>query len=145
MGIMSSQLDPTSALERGIQLTITTHIFGLPSGQRTVPVSVTVPSAGLSVRDLIARKIEQEFSECADRQRPDLGGEAFSSEALLGDAPLALCSDAREEVERAQQAFAARAFMIVVDNQRVCDPDEVLTVSPRTHVEFIKILPMVGG
>ena len=128
-----------------MRLTVTTHIFGLPSGQRTVPVSVAVPLAGLSVRDLIARKIEQEWTECAGRRRPGLSGEAFSSEELLGGAPLALCSDAREEVERAQQAFAARAFMVVVDNQRVCDPDEVLVVSPDTRVEFIKILPMVGG
>ena len=128
-----------------MRLTVTTHIFGLPSGQRTVPVSVTVPAAGFSVRDLIARKIEQEWSESAARQRPGLSGEAFSSEALLGAAPLALRGEAREEVERAQQAFAAREFMIVVDNRRVCDPDEVLVVKPDTRVEFIKILPMVGG
>ena len=128
-----------------MRLTVTTHIFGLPSGQRTVPVSVVVPSAGVSVRDLIARKIEQEWTECADRQRPGLSGEAFASEELLGDAPLALCSDVREEVERAQQAFAARAFMVVVDNRRLCDPDEVVAANPDTRVEFIKILPMVGG
>jgi hypothetical protein len=128
-----------------MKLTVTTHIFGLPTGQRTVPVSVTVPSAGLSVRELIARKIEQEWSESAERQRPGLSGEAFSSEELLGAAPLALCSDAREEVERAQRAFAAREFMVVIDNQRVCDPDEVLSLNPDTRVEFIKILPMVGG
>ena len=128
-----------------MRLTVTTHIFGLPSGQRTVPVSIAVPAAGLSVRDLITRKIEQEWTECAERRRPGLSGEAFSSEELLGGAPLALCSDAREEVERAQQAFTARAFMVVVDNQRVCDPDEILVVNPYTRVEFIKILPMVGG
>ena len=128
-----------------MQLTVTTHIFGLPTGQRTVPVSVAVPSAGLSVRELIARKIEQEWSECADRRRPGLSGEAFSSEELLGAAPLALCSDAREEVERAQRAFSAREFMVVIDNQRACDPDEVLSLNPDTRVEFIKILPMVGG
>lgn len=128
-----------------MRLTVTTHIFGLPSGQRTVPVLVAVPSASLSVRDLIARKIEQEWTEYAERRRPGLSGEAFSPEELLGDAPPVLCSDAREEVERAQQAFAARAFMVVVDNQRVCDPDEVLVLKPRTRVEFIKILPMVGG
>lgn len=128
-----------------MRLTVTTHIFGLPGGQRTVPVSVTVPSADLSVRELIARKIEQEWSECADRQRPGLSGEAFSCEALLGAAPPAPHSDAREEIERAQQAFAAREFMVVVDDQRVRDPDEVLVVGPDTRVEFIKILPMVGG
>ena len=128
-----------------MRLTVTTHIFGLPSGQRTVPVSVAVPPAGLSVRDLIARKIEQEWTEYAERRRPGFSGEAFSPEELLGDAPLALCSDAREEVERAQQAFMAREFMVVVDNQRVCDPDDALALNPHTRVEFIKILPMVGG
>ncbi len=128
----------------GIRLTVTTHIFGLSTGQRTVPVSVVVPAAGFSVWELIARKIEQELSECADRQRPSLSGEAFSPEELLGVAPLALHS-LREEIERAQRAFAAREFMVVIDNQRVCDPDEVLVVKPDTCVEFIKILPMVGG
>ena len=128
-----------------MRLTVTTHIFGLPTGQRTVPVSVAVPPAGLSVRDLIARKIEQEWTEYAERRRPGLSGEAFSSEELLGAAPLAFCSDAREEVERAQQAFAAREFMVVIDNQRVCDPDAVLVVNPDSRIEFIKILPMVGG
>ena len=128
-----------------MRLTVTTHIFGLPTGQRTVPVSITVPSAGLSVRDLIARKIEQEWSECADRQRPGLSGEAFSFEELLGVAPLVWRDDACEEIVRAQQAFAAREFMIVVDNQRVCNPDDILAVKPGTRVEFIKILPMVGG
>lgn len=128
-----------------MRLTVTTYIFGLPTGQRTVSVSVTVPSAGIRVQELIARKIEQELSECANRQRPGLSGEAFSCEELLGAMPLTLHRDACEEIERAQRAFAAREFMVVIDNQRVCDPNEVLVVNPGTRVEFIKILPMVGG
>lgn len=128
-----------------MRLTVVTHIFGLPAGQRSVPVSVAVPPGGLSVRDLISRKIEQEFAECVDRKRAGLSGEAFSSEELLGSAPLAPHGDAGREVERAQRAFAARGFMVVIDDQRVGDPDEVLAVKPGTRVEFIKILPMVGG
>ena len=128
-----------------MRLTVMTHIFGLPSGQRTVPVSVTVPWEGLSLRELISRKIEQEFSECVERKRASLSGEAFSSEELLGLAPLVMHVDAGSEVERAQQAFAAREFMVVVDDQRVEDLDDVLVLNPGTRVEFIKILPMVGG
>ena len=52
---------------------------------------------------------------------------------------------ALDEVARAQQAFSARAYMIVVDNQRVWEPDTLLTLRPETQVEFIKILPLVGG
>ena len=128
-----------------MRLTVVTHIFGLPGGQRTVPVSVTVPAAGLSVRDLISRKIGQEFSECVERKRPGLTGEAFSPEELLGVAPLAVHDEADREVERAQQAFAAREFMVVIDDRRVGDPDAMLVTCPETRVEFIKILPMVGG
>ena len=128
-----------------MRLTVVTHIFGLPAGQISVPVCVTVPPAGLSVRDLISRKIEQEFAECANQKRPGLCGEAFSAEALLGAAPLAVRGDAGREAERARQAFAAREFMVVVDDQRVNDPDQVLMLNPGSRVEFIKILPMVGG
>ena len=128
-----------------MRLTVLTHIFGLPTGQRTVPVSVAVPPGGLSVRDLISRKIEQEFLECVDGKRPGLSGEAFSTEALLGAAPLAVHGDAGREVGRAQQAFAAREFMVVIDDRRVGDPDEVLVLNPKSRIEFIKILPMVGG
>jgi hypothetical protein len=35
--------------------------------------------------------------------------------------------------------------MIVVDNRRVVDPQEMFTLHPDTQVEFIKILPLVGG
>ena len=128
-----------------MRLTVVTHIFGLPAGQLTVPVSVTVPPGGLSVRELIARKIEQEFAACAGGGRPRLCGEAFSAEELLGAAPLAVHGDPGREVERAQQAFAARRFMVVVDDRRVGDPDQVLAVNPQSRVEFIRILPMVGG
>jgi hypothetical protein len=50
-----------------------------------------------------------------------------------------------DEIARAQQAFTARAYMIVADNQRVWAPDTLLTLRPETQVEFIKILPLVGG
>ena len=126
-------------------LTVVTHIFGLPAGQRTVPVTVAVPPGGVSVRDLICRKVEQEFSECVDRKRSGLSGEAFTSEELLGVGPLDVHGDAGREVERAQRAFEAREFMIVIDDQRVGDADEIWVVNPKTRVEFIKILPMVGG
>lgn len=35
--------------------------------------------------------------------------------------------------------------MIVISDQRILDPEAVLTLRPDTQVEFIKILPLVGG
>jgi hypothetical protein len=35
--------------------------------------------------------------------------------------------------------------MIVINDQRILDPEAVITLLPDTRVEFIKILPLVGG
>jgi hypothetical protein len=131
-----------------MQLTVTTIIFGLPTGQRTSHVCLTLPVATLAVQDLIARKVRQEVEEILTHWRSDVSGEYLTPEELLGVATQA-CRGApgtvEDEIARAQQAFTARAYMIVVDNQRVWEPDTLLTLRPETQVEFIKILPLVGG
>src|SRR5713101_4506667 len=131
-----------------MQLTVTTIIFGLPTGQRTSHVCLTLPVTTLLARDLIAHKVRQEVEECLAHQRLGLSGEYLSPEELLratGPTANVMPGAVADEISRAQQAFAARAYMIVVDNRRVWRSDEVLTLHAQTQVEFIKILPLVGG
>ena len=131
-----------------MQLTVTTIIFGLPTGQRTSHVWLTLPVATLTVQELIAHKVRQEVEEVCTHQRSAVSGEYLTPEELLGITSAACRrapGTAEDEIARAQQAFIARAFMIVVDNQRVWEPDTLLTLRPETQVEFIKILPLVGG
>jgi hypothetical protein len=131
-----------------MQLTVTTIIFGLPTGQRTSHVCLTLPVTTLTVQELIAYKVRQEVEEFFTHQRPDVSGEYLTPEELLGGATSAssrVTGTALDEIARAQQAFIARTYMIVVDNQRVWEPDTLLTLRPQTQVEFIKILPLVGG
>lgn len=130
-----------------MKLTITTILFGLPGGQQLWPIDVVLPAEPLRVGDLIARKVTQEVSEVVAQQRPGLSGEYLSPETLILTprredwVPGAL----EDEIARAQQAFTDRAYMIVVDNQRVWDADVMVTLKPQSQVEFIKILPIVGG
>jgi hypothetical protein len=131
-----------------MQLTVTTIIFGLPTGQRISHVRLTLPVATLTVQELIAHKVRQEVEEFFTHQRSDVSGEYLTPEELLGvttSASRGVTVTALDEIARAQQAFTARAYMIVVDNQRVWEPDTLLTLRPETQVEFIKILPLVGG
>ena len=123
-------------------------IFGLPTGQRTSHVCLTLPVATLTVQDLIAHKVRQEVEEFLTYQRPDVSGEYLTPEELLRvttSSSRGVTGTALDEIARAQQAFTARAYMIVVDNQRAWEPDTLLTLHPETQVEFIKILPLVGG
>ena len=129
-----------------MHVTVTTIIFGLPEGQRLLQTQLTVP-ATLTVRELISRKVEQEVAEYLARARPGISGEYLSPAALIkAQTPDALAPGAiAVEIARAQQAFAARDYMIVIDNHRIVDSDAVVTLSPTTRIEFIKILPLVGG
>jgi hypothetical protein len=128
-----------------MQLTVTTIVFGLPTGQRLSHVRLALPAVRVAVRELIAHKVRQEVEECLNHQRSELSGEHLSPEELLGAVPIAMPGTVGDEIIRAQQAFAARAYMIVVDNRRVWGLEDVLTLGPTTQVEFIKILPLVGG
>jgi hypothetical protein len=129
-----------------MQLCVTTIIFGLPEGQRVLQLHLTLPATPMTVQEIIAYKVQQEVAECLAQQRPGLNGEYFTPEALLtADRDAAQPGALAVEIARAQQAFAARAYMIVVDNQRVLDPHAVLTLQPHSQVEFMKILPLVGG
>jgi hypothetical protein len=69
-----------------------------------------------------------------------LSGEHLSSEELLGAATVTPGAVA-EESTRAQQVFAARAYMIVADNRCIWSADEGLTLHPEMQGKFIKILP----
>ncbi len=130
-----------------MQITISTIIFGLPSGQRTDRLCLTLLMDVLPLRDLIAQKIRQEVAECKAKQRLGLSGEHCLPETLIhARSQEALAPGAVEaEIARAQQAFAARDYMIVIDNQRIDDPDAIVVLSPDARIEFIKILPIVGG
>ncbi|MCZ6872974.1 MAG: hypothetical protein O7G88_05520 [bacterium] len=130
-----------------MQITITTIIFGLPSGQRTDRLCLTLPMDALPLRDLIAQKIRQEVAECQAKQRPGLSGEHCLPAVLIrARSREALAPSAVEaEIAHAQQAFAARDYMIVIDNQRIDDADAIVALSPDARIEFIKILPIVGG
>src|SRR5215217_5944363 len=97
-----------------MQLTVTTIIFGLPTGQRTSHVRLTLPVVTLTVQDLIAYKVRQEVEEFFTHQRPDLSGEYLTPEELLRVTTSAsgrVVGTAADEIGRAQQAFSARAYI----------------------------------
>ena len=130
-----------------MHVTVTTIIFGLPQGQRTLPLHLTLPTATLSVSDLITCKVRQEVAECQAQTRPGLSGEYLTPAALITAENLDALppGPVDDEVARALQAFAVRDFMIVVDNRRLTDPKSMITLCFQSCIEFIKILPLVGG
>ena len=128
-------------------VTITTILFGLPQGQRLLHVDLALSASTLTVRELIAQKVAQEVAEVVAQQRPGLSGEYLNPEELIRATSLDALAPGTlaEEIERAQQAFSERAYMVVIDEQPIWDSDAVVTLVPQSRIEFIKILPLVGG
>jgi hypothetical protein len=53
--------------------------------------------------------------------------------------------DPEAQLAFALQAFQANGIIVIVDDQQVDSLDEVIAVTPKTHVRFLKLVPLVGG
>ncbi|MFQ5683453.1 MAG: hypothetical protein ACE5HC_09305 [Candidatus Binatia bacterium] len=104
-----------------MQVTVTTVIFGLPDGKHVQQKTLMLPAATLTVGELLVKKAHQEVAEHTTQNPAD-------------DAPATM-----------QGARATRDTMVVIDGRRIVDPDTVVTLNPDSRIEFIKILPLVGG
>jgi hypothetical protein len=49
------------------------------------------------------------------------------------------------QAERSIQAFQRNAFFVLVDDVQVEDLETVVTVSTNSQVQFIKLVPLIGG
>ncbi|MDP6559437.1 MAG: hypothetical protein QF619_04855 [Candidatus Binatia bacterium] len=85
--------------------------------------------------------------ECKTQKRPRLSGEYLSYEALIrAEASDSLTpGPVDKECEWALNAFIAGEYMIVINDQRIHDLETRITLDPDSRIEFIKILPLVGG
>jgi len=53
--------------------------------------------------------------------------------------------DWEAQFARAIDAFGRNGFFIIVDDRQAETLDEPIVISPRTHVSFVKLTPLVGG
>ncbi len=101
-----------------MQVTVTTIILGSPEGERIENTSLTLPASTLTLRELLAHRAQLAEDKKTETNRGTAGN---------------------------QPANAEPEYMVVIDNRRIVDPDTVLTLRPDTRIEFIKVLPLVGG
>lgn len=123
------------------------------SGGRTSAVELEWGSGTISVRELIASRVEEEVRRHNARWvEPE--GEVFrglvqpsDSEKILHGYRLhkrrAISPDS--QIERALEAFGRNGFFILVNERQVESLDEEIEIALTTQVSFVKLLPMVGG
>jgi hypothetical protein len=53
--------------------------------------------------------------------------------------------DADEQCALGFRGFESNAFFMLADDRQIESLDEVLFVTPKTRVVFVKLVPLVGG
>lgn len=120
------------------------------SGQLVAELSLTLPAARISMRDLIATRVRFEVEAFNARSGDEVfrglvqpsGAEQVSTGFKLKQRRQV---DAQEQVTRALEAFERNGFFVVVDDRQVDSLDDVVAVRPATRVSFVKLVPLVGG
>lgn len=118
-------------------------------GRRSLAGAVTIPQARTTVRELIRNRVRQEV-ERHNASQPDvfrgLVQPEESEQILNGFRMKAVRTlEWESQFERACASFERNGFLLLVDGLQVVGLDEGLDLSPGSEVEFVKLVPLVGG
>jgi hypothetical protein len=134
-----------------LELDVPSRIYG--RGAPPESCVVAFPEPRLPLRSIIALKVQVEV-ERANRRRDvqlPLSVRYLTDDELLPGHGGTIGSARRREIDRdaevarALKAFGDRRYFVVLDGHRLEDLDEVVTLTPATKLQFIRVLPLVGG
>ncbi len=111
--------------------------------------SLDVLEETITLAELIRRRIYQEVTEYNARQVGAFYGlvqPTPAERALNASQPRAPRKlDWEAQYAAAEQAFARRGFIVLVDDRQVTDLAASVALSAGSEVTFLKLVPLVGG
>jgi len=129
---------------------MTVHIVDqVIPGQLSPAVSVLVPQAATTARELIRSRVQQEVERhnqllpevfCGLVQ-PEESERILNGFRMKTRRPL----DWQKQFERACAAFQRNGFLLLVDGKQVSELDEPIELRADSEVQFVKLVPLVGG
>jgi hypothetical protein len=130
-----------------LTLQVTTQVFGLGNTRTTEPIYIVVPQRDTTPRTLIAEHVRAEVQRANAMRTSSLALHYLLADDLRHTPmPLALpMLDDTAEVARAYAGLAERRYLLVIDGVAVNDLDTPLTITERSVVSFVRLLPLIGG
>ena len=123
----------------------------LVSGQVLKYINLLISSTQTSARQLIEGRIRQEvehYNQSEQLQKFNGLVQPTEAEATLNGYGKTLPKrqiDADAQCKKALDAFERNGFFLLLDDRQVTDLDAELHVSEVSTVQFIKLVPLVGG
>jgi hypothetical protein len=123
------------------------------SGKSTNHLSVEILTEHITVRELIRSRVYQEVQDFNRRQQEGATDRFLGlvqptkvELALNGGKPLAPRPiDWRIQFEAACEAFGRNGILILIDKHQPTELDERITLTAGSTVNFVKLVPLVGG
>ena len=130
-----------------LSLQVSTHVFGLGNARTTEPIFIVLPQRTITARALIAEHVRAEVQRANATRTSSLALHYLLADDLRHSlAPLVLPTlDDAAETARAYTGLAERRYLLVVDGEAMSDLDAPLTLTERSIVSFVRLLPLIGG
>jgi hypothetical protein len=129
---------------------MTIRIFDAPlHGERNSVGGILLDSGPATLRDLIRGRLRQEVERYNQALPETFQGlvQPEESEQILNGfrmktrRPL----DLQAQCHRAWSSFEKNGFLVLVDGKQVMDLDARLDLHEDSEIDFIKLVPLVGG
>jgi hypothetical protein len=130
-----------------LTLKVTTHVFGLGNTRTTEPIYIVLPQRDTTARALIAEHVHAEVQRANAMRTSSLALHYLLADDLRHTpTPHTLPTlDDNAETARAYAGLVERRYLLVVDDVAVSDLDTPLTMTERSVVSFVRLLPLIGG
>jgi hypothetical protein len=129
---------------------MTVRIFDAPLyGQRTAAGGVRLDAGPVVLRDLIRGRLQQEVERYNQALPETFQGlvQPEESERILNGFRMKTKRPLDWEVQcrRACLSFEKNGFLVLVDGKQVTELDTRLDLREDSEIDFIKLVPLVGG
>ena len=118
-------------------------------GEKTSAGTLWLETGRITARELIRLRIEQEV-ETYNQSLPEVFAglvQPEQSERLLNGYRVKKRQqlDAAQQFQRACSSFANNGFLLLVDGRQVTALDDELDLANGSEVDFLKLVPLIGG
>jgi len=125
-------------------------IFDAPlQGERTAAGKIRLDAGPMTLRDLIRDRLQQEVDRYNQTLpetfqglvQPEESEQILNGFRLKTKRPL----DWEAQCRRAYFSFEKNGFLVLVDGKQVTELDERFDLKENSEIDFIKLVPLVGG
>jgi hypothetical protein len=145
--LLSTAYQKEVTVSEPLTLEVTTQVYGLGTAPNLSPVYVLLTERTLTARELVAEHVRAELQRATVQRSSSLALHYLLDDDLHADQlPAATpTSDSDQEIARALHALQERRYLLVVDGTTIDRLDAPLTITERSQVQFVRLLPLIGG